>query len=207
MLIFFVNLLLIFVLLVAVSTLARGAVGRLAKKEFLEMPIFWRASTLTGLCWGLVAVLATIAPADRSLGSIFSADSRWGVSLSEFISQNLNPLGYLNHQLLENLSSNHGFGLVFALLGFVFLLILTGLLIFGLQMSRRRSVRIMVAVIIWALALVWLSNSVVSVLLWGIYQLNFWIFFVLVVFLRWPFLRLAFFRPGASTSEGAPKPR
>ena len=75
-----------------VMTIGRFLVFTLAADEFNEMPIFWRGSTLSGICLGVLAIIMTISPQDRSIDNLFSIESRWETSLSTFISESVNPL-------------------------------------------------------------------------------------------------------------------
>ena len=200
------SLILIVVLFVAVSTSARLIVLGLAREEFAQMPVFWRLSTLTGITVGVIALIATIAPEDRSLSAIFDADSYWAIDLQEWIARVLNPFALSLESGAQKLNqSPSGSGLALGVLP----LLVAGYVFASLRLvaSTNRRVRVLVSGVVWAFVTAWLVNGLASLGLWGVHHLNFWIFFAAIVFLRWPFVRLSFFRPGASTSEGAPKPR
>lgn len=200
------SLIVIVVLFIAVSTSARLIVLGLAREEFAQMPVFWRLSTLTGITVGVIAIIATIAPEDRSLNAIFNAESYWAIDLQDWIAQVLNPLAFDRESGAQNLNkSSLGSGLA---LGVLPLLVASYIFAtFWLNASTNRRARVLVSGVVWAFVTGWLVKGLASLALWGVHHLNFWIFFAAIVFLRWPFVRLSFFRPGASTSEGAPKPR
>lgn len=202
----FFDLLLVIALLLLVSTIGRVVVRSLAQEEFSKMPVFWRLSTVSGIVLGIVTLLLTVAPEHRSLGSIFLADSRWAISLGELMWQTMSPLGLRADVYPENLARSP-IGSALFYVGMPILLGLYSLASFRLIAIGQRKIRVMAAGVIWILVTAWLLNSMFSLMLWGIHHLNFWIFFAAIVFIRWPFVRLSFFRPGASTSEGAPRPR
>ena len=192
-----------------VMTIGRFLVFTLAANEFNEMPIFWRGSTLSGICLGVLAIIMTIAPQDRSIDNLFSIESRWETSLSTFISESVNPLALAldgSHQNFFEIASP---SLLSVLIGGIIFLVLAWTTFFKLDVPVRKKTQIFSAALIWLLIIGWVINVVFSLTLWTVHNLNFWIFFVLILLLRWPFISINDFAPGAKTvfGKGESKPR
>ncbi len=192
-----------------VMTIGRFLVFTLAADEFNEMPIFWRGSTLSGICLGVLAIIMTIAPQDRSIDNLFSIESRWETSLSTFISESVNPLALTLDGSHQNFFESASPSLLSVLIGGIIFLVLAWTTFFKLDVSVRKKTQIFSAALIWLLIIGWVINVVFSLTLWTVHNLNFWIFFVLILLLRWPFISINDFAPGARTvfGKGESKPR
>ena len=182
-----------------VMTIGRFLVFTLAADEFNEMPIFWRGSTLSGICLGVLAIIMTIAPQDRSIDNLFSIESRWETSLSTFISESVNPLALTLDGPHQNFFESASPSLLSVLIGGIIFLVLAWTTFFKLDVSVRKKTQIFSAALIWLLIIGWVINVVFSLTLWTVHNLNFWIFFVLILLLRWPFISINDFAPGART--------
>ena len=95
------------------------------------------------------------------------------------------------------------------LIGGIIFLVLAWTTFFKLDVSVRKKTQIFSAALIWLLIIGWVINVVFSLTLWTVHNLNFWIFFVLILLLRWPFISINDFAPGARTvfGKGESKPR
>ncbi len=195
-------------LLVLVTTLSRVIVLRLAVTEFHQMPIFWRLNSIAGILMAILLFLTTVDVKDRSLSTLFLENSYWNMSLGDFIALNMNPWMYNFGGAMQILFVEYtplsiigvGFGLC--------LLVIGSMTCFGFNLAVRRKLRVLGASLIWILTMSWLGVSIASLTLWAVHKANFWIFFLVILFLRWPFLRVRRFRPGeVDTSRGAPRSR
>ena len=194
-------------LLALVTTLSRVIVLRLALTEFDQIPIFWRLNSIAGILLAILLFIATIDVKDRNLSTLFLADSGWNTSLSDFIARYMNPWMYdfakvINITVMQIPSAEHiplsiigaGFGLCLLVVGYM--------TCFGFNLATRRKVRVLGASLIWILTMSWLAFSIASLTFWAVHKVNFFFIFLVILFLRWPFLSIRSLRPGGSRTSG-----
>ena len=130
-------------------------------------------------------------------------------SLSTFIVESINPLALMLDESHQNLFESASVSLLSVLVGGIIFLVLAWTTFFKLDVSVRKKVQVFSAALIWLLIMGWVINVVFSLTLWTVHNLNFWIFFVLILLLRWPFISINDFAPGARTvfGKGESKPR
>ena len=166
---------------------ARLLTHRLALEEFMMMPIFSRLCVLAGIAFGL-AMLQSFTPAQGFVPElIFAVDGPWDLTTAQFLLERVNPFFFIFNGFAIQQYSEFVRLVFFVLLGIASALVL----IIAVVALRDRTIRQGMRVIIAALGNILLNSYLlfytVSALLWLLNTLNFWVFWLLLLLLRWPF--------------------
>ena len=197
----------ILAILLLVFFVSRAIISGLARQDFREVPLFWRLSVMSGLILGTMAFLSAILGDDPQLSALFVVDGAWDLTLSSFLLYRVGPGEiYFSglYAVLARGGSWFNAGAMMIVVSMV-AIFLAALKVGSGHLSQ--SFRIILASLISLFTTAWLLVYVVSALLWAVHMLNFWLLFLVILILRWPFVSLSWLKPNSSASQGAVRKR
>ncbi len=197
----------ILAILLLVFFVSRAIISGLARQEFREVPLFWRLSVMSGLILGTMAFLSAILGDGPQLGTLFVVDGAWDLTLSSFLLYRVGPGETYFSGLYAVLASGGSWfnaGAVMIVVSMV-AIVVAALKVGSGHLSH--SFRIILASLISLFTTAWLLVYGLSALLWAIHMLNFWVLFLVILILRWPFVSLSWLKPNSSASQGVARRR
>jgi hypothetical protein len=156
----------------------------IAHHEFSEVPILTTLARLQGLLAGGLLLHANLDDSYYDLEVLFIADSPWNLDLSHFLLERANLFAYDLLPTLKLLSGLPSVTAFLALLTFVLLPLLLGLICLRLWTlwDALRGLLSCLGTTLWS---AWLTIYLVCLTFWGLHLLNFWVLALAALYIQY----------------------